>query len=98
MNAMSVREAQHDGATMPIRVAVLLLSNRGPRTRGSSSARNDRYVNFDFVREKLKPFYSATRRPSIDPERLLILLIEYLYGVTIERKLIEELRMHLAWS
>ena len=58
----------------------------------------DRYVSFDFVREKLKPLYSDTGRPSIDPERLLrILLIGYLFGVTSERKLIEELRMHLAW-
>ncbi len=58
----------------------------------------DQYVSFDFVREKLKAFYSDTGRPSIDPERLLrILLIGYLYGVTSERKLIEELRMHLAW-
>ena len=58
----------------------------------------DRYVSFDFVREKLKPLYSDTGRPSIDPERLLrILLIGYFYGVTSERKLIEELRMHLAW-
>jgi transposase len=58
----------------------------------------DRYVNFDFVREKLKALYSETGRPSIDPDRLLrILLIGYLYGVTSERKLIEELRMHLAW-
>jgi transposase len=58
----------------------------------------DRYVNFDFVREKLKPFYSETGRPSIDPERLLrIPPIGYLYGVTSERKLIEEHRMHLAW-
>jgi transposase len=58
----------------------------------------DRYVSFDFVREKLKPFYSDTGSPSIDPERLLrILLIGYLYGVTSERRLVEELRMHLAW-
>ena len=58
----------------------------------------DQYVSFDFVREKLKAFYSDTGRPSIDPERLLrILLVGYLYGVTSERKLIEELRMHLAW-
>jgi transposase len=58
----------------------------------------DQYVSFDFVREKLRAFYSDTGRPSIDPERLLrILLIGYLYGVTSERKLIEELRMHLAW-
>jgi transposase len=36
--------------------------------------------------------------PSIDPELLLrILLIGYLYGISSERKLVEELRMHLAW-
>jgi transposase len=51
-----------------------------------------------FVREKLKESYGETGRPSIDPELLLrILLIDYLYGITRERKLVEELRMHLAW-
>ena len=50
------------------------------------------------MREKLRQSYSETGRPSIDPELLLrILLIGYLYGVTSERKLVEELRMHLAW-
>ncbi len=58
----------------------------------------DRHVSFDFVREKLRASYSETGRPSIDPEVLLrILLIGYLYGITSERKLVEELRMHLAW-
>src|SRR5262249_48228626 len=58
----------------------------------------DRHVNFDFVRAKLRESYSDTGRPSIDPELLLrILLIGYLYGITSERKLVEELRMHLAW-
>jgi transposase len=58
----------------------------------------DRYVNFHFVRQRLKTYYSETGRSSIDPERLLrIMLIGYLYGVASERKLIEELRMHLAW-
>ena len=58
----------------------------------------DKYVSFDFVRQKLKDSYSDTGRPSIDPELLLrILLIGYLYGITSERKLVEELRMHLAW-
>jgi len=58
----------------------------------------DRHVSFDFVREKLKAFYSDTGRPSLDPELLLrILLVGYLYGVTSERRLVEELRMHLAW-
>src|SRR5438093_6883348 len=51
-----------------------------------------------FVREQLKDSYSETGRRSIDPELLLrILLIGYLYGITSERKLVEELRMHLAW-
>ena len=58
----------------------------------------DRHISFDFVREKLRDSYSDTGRPSIDPEVLLrILLVGYLYGVTSERKLVEELRMHLAW-
>jgi transposase len=58
----------------------------------------DRHVSFEFVRAKLKDSYSDTGRPSIDPELLLrMLLVGYLYGVTSERKLVEELRMHLAW-
>jgi len=58
----------------------------------------DQHVSFDCVRAKLKDSYSDTGRPSIDPELLLrILLIGYLYGITSERKLVEELRMHLAW-
>jgi len=59
----------------------------------------DKHISFAFVREKLKASYSDTGRPSIDPELLLrILLIGYLYGITSERKLVEELRMHLAWG
>jgi transposase len=58
----------------------------------------EKHISFAFVRERLKPSYSETGRPSIDPELLLrILLIGYLYGITSERKLVEELRMHLAW-
>lgn len=58
----------------------------------------DKHISFEFVREQLKATYSETGRPSIDPELLLrILLIGYLYGITSERKLVEELRMHLAW-
>jgi transposase len=58
----------------------------------------DKYVDFSFVRERLRDSYSETGRPSIDPELLLrLLLIGYLYGISSERKLVEELRMHLAW-
>jgi transposase len=58
----------------------------------------DRHVDFGFVRDRLKQHYSDTGRPSIDPELLLrILLIGYLYGITSERRLVEEVRMHLAY-
>jgi transposase len=58
----------------------------------------EKHISFAFVRGKLKDSYSETGRPSIDPELLLhILLIGHLYGITSERKLVEELRMHLAW-
>src|SRR3982751_6762912 len=58
----------------------------------------DKHISFEFVREHLKNSYSETGRPSIDPELLLrMLLIGYLYGITSERKLVEERRMHLAW-
>ena len=36
--------------------------------------------------------YSETGRPEL---QLRILLIDYLYGIISERKLVEELRMHL---
>src|SRR6266852_6365351 len=58
----------------------------------------DRYVDFSFVRERLKSSYSPTGRPSIDPEVLLrLLLVGYLYGITSERRLMDEVRMHLAY-
>ena len=58
----------------------------------------DKHISFDFVRDRLKQSYSDMGRPSVDPELLLrILLIGYLYGITSERRLVEELRMHLAW-
>src|SRR5580693_1384339 len=58
----------------------------------------EKHISFAFVRERLKASYSDTGRPSIDPELVLrILPIGYLYGITSERKLVEELRLHLAW-
>jgi transposase-like protein DUF772 len=58
----------------------------------------DKHISFEYVRERLRNSYSETGRPSIDPELLLrILLIGYLYGITSERKLVEELRMHPVW-
>jgi transposase len=50
------------------------------------------------VREKLKPFYSEIGRPSIDPELMLrMLIVGYCYAVRFERKLCEEVELHLAY-
>ena len=58
----------------------------------------DRAVDFSFVRDRLHDTYSGTGRPSIDPEVLVrLLLIGYLYGITSERRLMDEVRMHLAY-
>jgi transposase len=50
------------------------------------------------LRAKLEPFYSAIGRPSIDPELMLrMLIIGYCYGIRFERKLCEEVELHLAY-
>ena len=56
----------------------------------------------DEAMEELQPelgkLYSHTGRPSIAPERLLrALLLQVLYGVRSERRLMEELACHMAW-
>jgi transposase len=50
------------------------------------------------LREKLAPFYSDIGRPSIDPELMIrMLIVGYCYGVRFERKLCEEVALHLAY-
>jgi transposase len=58
----------------------------------------DRHIDLKFIRAKVKHLYSHTGRPSIDPEVLLrMLLIGYLYGITSERRLCEEVQMHIGY-
>jgi len=50
------------------------------------------------LREKLEPFYSAIGRPSIDPELMIrMLIVGYCYGIRSERRLCEEVELHLAY-
>src|SRR5215470_196752 len=52
----------------------------------------------DDLHEQLGPFYSDIGRPSIDPELLIrMLIIGYCFGIRSERKLCEEVRLHLAY-
>lgn len=50
------------------------------------------------LRDKLEPFYSEIGRPSIDPELMIrMLIVAYCYGIRSERKLCEEVDLHLAY-
>src|ERR1700738_4525273 len=50
------------------------------------------------LREKLAAFYSDIGRPSIDPELMIrTLIVGYCYGIRFERKLCEEVKLHLAY-
>jgi len=58
----------------------------------------NKYIDFSFIRKRAKHLYSSTGRPSIDPEVLLrMLLIGYLYGIASERRLCEEVSMHVGY-
>ena len=44
------------------------------------------------------PFYSDIGRPSIDPELMIrMLIVGYCYGIRSERRLCEEVELHLAY-
>ena len=50
------------------------------------------------LRDKLVPFYSEIGRPSIDPELMLrMLIVGYCYGIRFERRLCQEVELHLAY-
>jgi transposase len=49
------------------------------------------------LHEQLKPFYSDIGRPSVDPELMIrMLLVGYCYGIRHERRLCQEVALHLA--
>lgn len=52
----------------------------------------------DGLREQLRPYYSEIGRPSIDPELMIrMLIVGYCYGLRSERKLTQEVELHLAY-
>lgn len=58
----------------------------------------DRFVDLGVIRQQLRPFYSETGRPSIDPELMIrMLLIGYCFGIRSERRLCDEVHHNLAY-
>jgi transposase len=53
---------------------------------------------FAGLHQHLAPYYSATGRPSIDPELMIrMLIIGYCHGIRSERRLCEEVTLNLAY-
>jgi transposase len=50
------------------------------------------------VHEQLDPYYSEIGRPSVDPELMIrMLIVGYCYGLRWERRLTQEVELHLAY-
>jgi transposase len=50
------------------------------------------------LHKELEPYYSDIGRPSIDPELMLrMLIVGYCYGIRSERRLTQEVELHLAY-
>lgn len=55
-------------------------------------------IDFSFIYPLAKPYYSYTGQPSVDPIVIFkTLLIGYLYGITSERRLMNEIQVNLAY-
>lgn len=55
-------------------------------------------IDLSFVRELTALYYSHTGQPSVDPVVLFkMMLLGYLYGITSERRLAEEISLNLAF-
>lgn len=58
----------------------------------------DRFLDMRIMREHLRPFYSHTGRPSVDPELIVrMLVIGYVMGIRSERRLCQEVHLNLAY-
>ncbi len=50
------------------------------------------------LHQELEPYYSDIGRPSIDPELMIrMLIVGYCYGIRSERRLAQEVELHLAY-
>ena len=59
--------------------------------------RIDRVLDLSWLRAELRPYYSHTGRPSVDPELMIrMLIVGYVFAIRSERQLCSEVRVNLA--
>ena len=61
--------------------------------------RIDAVVDFSFIHELVAPYYCADNgRPALDPTLMFkALFVGYLFGIRSERRLIEEIKVNVAY-
>ena len=60
--------------------------------------RIEQAIDFTFIDRLTEPLYSGTGRPSVPPQVLVrMMMIGYLYGLTSERRLCQEVQLNLAY-
>jgi transposase len=60
--------------------------------------RLQRAIDFTFIDRLTEPLYSGTGRPSVPPQVLVrMMVVGYLYGITSERRLCQEVHLNLAY-
>jgi len=58
----------------------------------------DGLLDLSWVHDELAPFYSHTGRPSIDPVRMIrMLIVGYVFALRSERRLCAEVQVNLAY-
>ena len=59
----------------------------------------DKYIDFSFINEICRPYYCEDNgRPAIEPEIMFkMLFLGYLYGVRSETRLVEEVKVNIAY-
>ena len=59
----------------------------------------DKYIDFSFILEKVKPYYCEDNgRPSVDPVLLFkMIFLGYFYGIRSERRLEQEIQTNVAY-
>nr|NIS44263.1 IS1182 family transposase [Desulfuromonadales bacterium] len=60
--------------------------------------RIDRVLDLSWLRAELRPYYSHTGRPSVDPELMIrMLIVGYVFAIRSERQLCSEVQVNLAY-
>lgn len=80
-----------------IKMEMVILENLVPENH--LLRKIEKVIDFSFINEICKPYYCEDNgRPAIEPEILFrMLFIGYLYGIRSERRLVEEVKVNVAY-